>query len=39
MTKLEMIDGLEGIYGGYCFGTHIVEGSMLLEFCDEKDVL
>ena len=34
----KLIDGFEGIHGGYGFGVRNVEGRMLLEFCDEKDL-
>ena len=33
-----LIDGFEGVHGGYGFGKRNVEGRRLLEFCDEKEL-
>jgi len=32
------IEGFEGVHGGNRFGERNVEGRMLLEFCDEKEL-
>ena len=32
------IDGVEGMHGGNSFGIRNIEGRMLLEFCDEKEL-
>ncbi len=32
------IDGFEGVHGGNGFEERNVEGRMLLEFCDEKEL-
>ena len=34
----KLIDGFEGIHGGYGFGAQNVEGRMILELCEEKDL-
>ena len=32
------MDGFEGVHGGYGFGDRNMEGRMLLEFCDQKEL-
>ena len=32
------IDGFEGVHGGFGIGERNLEGKMLLEFCDEKEM-
>ena len=33
-----MIDGFEGVHGGYGIDKRNVEGRRLLEFCDKKEL-